>query len=91
MSFGNQIKLIHYIQIISAGDKKEIIMKITTCSKEDDVHKFEFSQIEQELLLPLKEFLLIAYGTDTYRQVLKSLEQMIIELELQHKSYIRWN
>ena len=47
-------------------------------------------EIEDSVLNPLNEILLLSYGTDVYKTILDKIEKIVIALERQHLIYKRW-
>lgn len=50
----------------------------------------KLKEIEEGILTPLTEILLMCYGTDMYRQILLSLERIIKDLEKRQAKEIFW-
>jgi hypothetical protein len=84
---------------VISGKDKQHTYKASDSVPENYGHKggregevsFDMEQIEQDILCPLNEVLVVAYGTPEYRAILKALEQMVIGLEAQHKPFRRWS
>ncbi len=54
------------------------------------VLKLDLQEIEEGILTPLNEILLISYGTEIYRQILLNIEQIVKDLERQHEKKTSW-
>jgi len=52
--------------------------------------KVNIRDIEDSVLNPLNEILLLSYGTDMYRMILGRIEKIVTALEKQHLIYRRW-
>ena len=52
--------------------------------------QLDLKEIEEGILAPLNEILQISYGTEVYRQILLSLEQIVRDLEKQHSKNVFW-
>ncbi len=52
--------------------------------------QLDLKDVEEGILTPLNEILLICYGTEVYRQILLNLEQIIRDLEKRHAKKISW-
>jgi hypothetical protein len=54
------------------------------------VVKLDIKDIQEGILQPLNEILLLSYGTEVYRQILVDIQQIIKELERQHQANNLW-
>jgi len=52
--------------------------------------KVNIRDIEDSVLNPLNEILLLSYGTDVYKIILNKIEKIVTALERQHLIYKRW-
>ena len=52
--------------------------------------KLDIKDIQDSILEPLNEILLLSYGTEIYRQILIDIEKIIKELEEQHHINKSW-
>ena len=52
--------------------------------------QLDLKEIEEGILNPLNEILMISYGTEIYRQILLSLERIVRDLEKRHSNSIFW-
>ena len=52
--------------------------------------KVNIKDIENRVLNPLNEILLLSYGTDVYKVILGKIEKTVLALEKQHLNYKRW-
>ncbi len=52
--------------------------------------KVNIKDIENRVLNPLNEILLLSYGTDVYKIILGRIEKTVLALEKQHTNYKRW-
>ncbi len=52
--------------------------------------RINIRDIEDRVLNPLNEILLLSYGTDMYKQILGRIEKIVTTLESQHLIYKRW-
>ncbi len=52
--------------------------------------RLNLQDIQESILEPLNEILLLSYGTEVYRQILVDIEQIIKELERQHQVNKLW-
>ena len=52
--------------------------------------RINIRDIEDRVLNPLNEILLLSYGTDMYKQILGRIEKIVTTLESQHTIYKRW-
>lgn len=54
------------------------------------VIKLCLKEIEDGLLTPLNEILLLSYGTEIYQQILRNIEDIVKDLEKQHLNRTSW-
>jgi hypothetical protein len=54
------------------------------------VVRLDIKDIQESILEPLNEILLLSYGTEVYRQILGDIEQIVKELEKQHQAKHFW-
>ncbi len=54
------------------------------------VSKANLREIEDKVLNPLNEILLLSYGTELYRLILHKIEKTVYHLEKQKLIYRRW-
>ena len=52
--------------------------------------KLSVKDIQDSILIPLNEVLLLSYGTEVYRQILLDIEKIVRDLEHQHVSNKLW-
>ncbi len=52
--------------------------------------RLDIKDIQDSILAPLNEILLLSYGTEVYRQILIDIEKIIKELESQHQVDNLW-
>lgn len=52
--------------------------------------RLDISEIQDNILEPLNEILLLSYGTEVYHQILLDIEKTIKELEKQHHVENLW-
>ncbi len=53
--------------------------------------KLNIKDIQDSILVPLNEVLLLSYGTDVYRQILLDIEKIVRDLENQHVTAKLWH
>lgn len=54
------------------------------------VLRIDIRDIEDKVLSPLNEILLLSYGTEMYKHILGRIEKIVTTLESQHLIYKRW-